>query len=81
MFINNADSKAAQMFTIVHELAHIWTGKSAGFDFQKLEPANDENEILCDRVAAEFLVPETAFTQIMEYRGWHKRTSALFQGK
>jgi hypothetical protein len=57
MFVNNADSKAAQMFTIVHELAHIWTGKSAGFDFRKLEPANDENEILCDRVAAEFLVP------------------------
>ncbi len=64
MFVNNADSKAAQMFTIVHELAHIWTGKSAGFDFRKLEPANDENELLCDRVAAEFLVPETTFTQI-----------------
>jgi Zn-dependent peptidase ImmA (M78 family) len=61
MFINNADSKAAQMFTIVHELAHIWTGKSAGFDFRKLEPANDENEILCDRVVAEFLVPEKNF--------------------
>ena len=61
MFINNADSKSAQMFTIVHELAHIWTGHSAGFDFRKLQPANDPIEILCDQVAAEFLVPEGAF--------------------
>jgi len=61
MFINNADSKAAQLFTIVHELAHIWTGHSAGFDFRTLQPADDPIEILCDKVAAEFLVPEKAF--------------------
>lgn len=54
MFINNADWKSAQMFTIVHELAHIWTGHSAGFDFRKLQPADDPIEILCDKVAAEF---------------------------
>lgn len=62
MFINNADSKSAQMFTIVHELAHIWTGHSAGFDFRKLQAAPDANEQLCDKVAAEFLVPERTFT-------------------
>lgn len=64
MFINNADSKSAQMFTVAHELAHIWTGKSAGFDFRKLQPADDPNEILCDRVAAEFLVPENVFNRV-----------------
>ena len=64
MFINNADSKSAQMFTVAHELAHIWTGKSAGFDFRKLQPANDPNEILCDKVAAELLVPEGSFTTL-----------------
>jgi len=58
MFINSADAKAAQMFTILHELAHIWIGQSAGFDMKKLLPANDPIEILCDKVAAEFLVPE-----------------------
>lgn len=66
MFVNNSDSKAAQMFTIVHELAHIWTGQSAGFDFRKLEPADDPNERLCDKVAAEFLVPEIIFRDIYE---------------
>lgn len=57
MFINNSDFKSAQMFTMVHELAHIWTGHSAGFDFRKLQPAADPIEQLCDKVAAEFLVP------------------------
>lgn len=66
MFINNSDAKAAQMFTIVHELAHIWTGHSAGFDFRKLEPANDPVELLCDKVAAEFLVPQIEFGKIWE---------------
>ena len=63
MFINNSDFKSAQVFTIVHELAHIWTGHSAGFDFRKLQPADDPIEILCDKVAAEFLVPENAFNE------------------
>lgn len=63
MFINNADFRSAQMFTIMHEIAHVWTGYSAGFDFRKLHPAADPIEILCDKIAAEFLVPEKAFLQ------------------
>lgn len=61
MFVNSADGKAAQMFTIAHELAHIWIGISAGFDMQQLLPANDPIEKLCDQVAAELLVPSDEF--------------------
>jgi Zn-dependent peptidase ImmA (M78 family) len=68
MFINNADGKAAQMFTIVHELAHIWIGQSAGFDFRQLQPADDPIELLCDKVAAEFLVPESAFNGVWDVK-------------
>ncbi len=57
MFINSADSKSAQMFTMAHELAHIWIGQSAGFDFRQLQPSNNQTEVLCDKIAAEFLVP------------------------
>ena len=57
LFINSADTKAAQMFTLIHELAHIWIGESAGFDLDKMIPADDPIELLCDKVAAEFLVP------------------------
>ena len=64
MFINNDDSKSAQMFTLIHELAHVWTGHSAGFDFRQLQPADDPIEKICDKVAAEFLVPEDVFNQL-----------------
>ncbi len=79
MFINNADSKAAQMFTIVHELAHIWTGHSAGFDFRKLQPADDPIEVLCDKIAADFLVPEIAFNAFWANHPVIKRASRHFK--
>ncbi len=79
MFINNADWKSAQMFTIVHELAHIWTGHSAGFDFRKLQPADDPIEILCDKVAAEFLVPENSFNEAWSYNPSISYASRFFK--
>jgi Zn-dependent peptidase ImmA (M78 family) len=57
VFVNGADAKAAQMFTLAHELAHLWFGSSAAFDLRELQPANDDTERACNRVAAEFLVP------------------------
>jgi Zn-dependent peptidase ImmA (M78 family) len=57
VFINGKDSKAAQMFTLAHELAHIIMGQSASFDLRKMQPANEPIEIICNKVAAEFLVP------------------------
>lgn len=66
LFINSADAKAAQMFTIIHELAHVWLGKSAGFDNANLLPADDPLELLCDKIAAELLVPEIYFIKKWE---------------
>jgi Zn-dependent peptidase ImmA (M78 family) len=79
MFINNADGKAAHMFTIVHELAHIWTGQSAGFDFRKLQPADAPIEQLCDKVAAEFLVPAETFTKVWDQYKNVKQTARHFK--
>lgn len=64
IFINGADGKAAQMFTLAHELAHIWLGVSAAFDLRQLQPAADAVEQVCDRIAAEFLVPSTLLTAL-----------------
>lgn len=57
VFLNGADGKAAQMFTLAHELAHILFGSSAAFDLRQMAPAQDATERACNRVAAEFLVP------------------------
>lgn len=79
LFINSADAKAAQMFTIIHELAHIWIGKTAGFDNRQMIPANDPIEILCDQVAAEFLVPERFLIEKWKESNNIKYLSKLFK--
>jgi Zn-dependent peptidase ImmA (M78 family) len=58
IFVNGADGKAAQMFTLVHELAHIWIGQAAVFDLHDMQPAPDPTERFCNAAAAEFLIPE-----------------------
>ena len=57
IFVNGTDAKSAQMFTMAHELAHIWLGESALTDIGPVSRPSQEAEIWCDRSAAEFLVP------------------------
>lgn len=60
VFVNGADAKSAQMFTLAHELAHIWLGAAGtGLSgFPGIFPEGGEVEEFCDKAAAEFLVPE-----------------------
>lgn len=64
VFINGADGKAAQMFTLAHELAHVFLGASAAFDLYELQPAQNRTEEICNIIAAEFLVPEQELRQV-----------------
>lgn len=57
IFVNGADAKAAQLFTLVHELAHICIQESGVSNFEALQPLSHDVEFSCNAIAAEFLVP------------------------
>jgi len=63
VFVNSADSKSAQMFTLAHELAHVALGSDGLFNLVNMMPCDAEPERFCNRVAAEFLIPGYKLTQ------------------
>jgi Zn-dependent peptidase ImmA (M78 family) len=63
VFVNGRDVAGAQMFTLAHELAHLWIDQDAVFNLDRTLPAPHTTELFCNRVAAEFLVPRTAILQ------------------
>ena len=67
IFVNGADAKSAQMFTLAHELAHLWLGEEGSglSGFPGIFPDGGVVETFCDRAAAEFLVPEAEL-----HAGW-----------
>lgn len=69
VFINASDAIAAQVFTLVHELAHLWLAKSGVSD--PLAPTSDASERLCNAAAAEFLVPGEELSGL-----WRKSNAA-----
>jgi Zn-dependent peptidase ImmA (M78 family) len=61
--INPNDAPAARVFTIIHELCHIWRGETgiSNLNGLNIEHQNElQNELLCDAVAGEFLAPGDA---------------------
>jgi Zn-dependent peptidase ImmA (M78 family) len=60
IFINGADTKAGQIFTLVHELAHLFIGEAALDDADLRASPGDPDERWCNQVAAEVLLPASS---------------------
>lgn len=64
VFINSSDAKAAQIFTLAHELAHLWIGQSGISNPDYAQRSSQQQNTIdrqCDSIAAEILVPEDDF--------------------
>lgn len=59
IFINSADAPAARLFTLIHEIAHLWIGSTGISD--GISNSERKEEIFCNAVAGEFLVPSEEF--------------------
>lgn len=67
VFINGQDSKAAQMFTLIHEIAHLLIGESGILDITLGNNISIPHERWCNRVAAEFLTPKSQVLAIWDF--------------
>lgn len=74
IFINGKDAEAAWIFTLAHEVAHIWLGESGVSDIPA-GVAHDGIERLCNRIAAELLTPKAQFLE-----AWDKVAEPKFYG-
>ena len=62
IFLNGSDARAAQIFTLAHELVHLWIGQSGISNLVLTSKrSNPEIEKYCNAVAAEILVPRDLF--------------------
>lgn len=67
VFVNSADELGAQIFTLAHELAHIWRGQSALSDSDVLPRSANEIEEWCNTVAEEVVAPRAEFESAINH--------------
>ena len=62
IFINTCDTDNGKIFSVLHELAHIWIGENSFYNEPYGSFGNiSKKEIFCNSIAAEILVPKRDF--------------------
>lgn len=59
--LNREDSLAGQLFTLAHEVVHLFRGEGAvdSIDFRRLGDIKDNEEVFCNQTAAQLLMPRS----------------------
>lgn len=68
IFINQKDTKNGQVFTLIHELTHIFIGDEEILDQQDAVKNYDKTEAFVNKVTAEILGPEADFKEIISLK-------------
>lgn len=82
IFLNAQDAKAAQVFTLAHELVHVWLNESGVSNLRTAARPTTETDIIevfCNRVAAEILVPQDIFQERWKQEDPHKTLEERIQ--
>lgn len=66
IFVNGADFESSKIFTLAHELAHVWLGAPGVSDLDLESVDRHAIERWCNRVAAELLVPARDFAERLD---------------
>jgi len=67
IFVNSDDSDSGQLFTLVHELAHLWINISEVTNlenYRQLDSDSQRIEIFCNKVASLALMNPATFNQL-----------------
>jgi Zn-dependent peptidase ImmA (M78 family) len=80
IYVNNSTTKTRQIFTLFHELAHILFHTSGidplrEMDLGSLGVRQRQIEVLCNRFAGQFLVPDAAFNAALRGRDHSEQTA------
>lgn len=78
--INNKDFERAKVFSMFHELAHL-VRRSSSLCKIDFDERNDDEEKICDRIAAATLLPETGFREVANkvFASYGEWSSICFQ--
>ena len=86
IYINNSSASTRQIFTLFHELAHLLFHTS-GISARDSEPDEDlsasgrRTEVICNRFAAEFLLPMSRLKKDIRGHAPNKEIAGLLAGR
>lgn len=80
IFINQKDSKNGQLFTLVHELVHLFIGENSIFNIIDTgEYQFDRTETFVNKVTAELLTPRQIFLEMFKENNDTKILASIFK--